>query len=537
MYPLLVLLIFSAWWLNAALRLTSSWGGALWALVLQLLVLLPAMWLLPRALWTTLLVAWLLRSWWAAYRHVLASAHTRTELQAWPLDQVQDPALQPPAESLAALEPDALALEELGFRRVGSFLREYRSFHAVLLVLETADQRERGSVLVIPGTALATRPVVQLSCRLEDGTHLQATNAEQPLDPLPGYAGEAFPGLATPRLLKVFRAWRAWRFPAQAVETRSGPFLEQWARDHARWCEAMVRAGRLREDQPGMLRYTRRGAAGATLAALFPFRQINAWWQGRHAARVMRALGEPPLAPPRIPPLGGDRRELAVAAILLLALLPLPALPWIMPWEGVLGGAEESIPQGFVVPADYPGAVRALERLARSRADTLTIEDREGGFSKVWRKQVQAVRVSSRRSGPLVASAHAAFRARGFLLFRYEQNFGIAGMRDEVALAPDYDRDALLRAAGTNGANYGIETDSIIGWLHHLEQRHPLQLTGLGYDYLEGSFTTPLSPADAAELAREFKQFCPDVITQGVGSEAALRREIEKKRTLYCWWD
>jgi uncharacterized protein DUF4253 len=38
-------------------------------------------------------------------------------------------------------------------------------------------------------------------------------------------------------------------------------------------------------------------------------------------------------------------------------------------------------------------------------------------------------------------------------------------------------------------------------------------------------------------MARRFNEFCPDILTQGTGSVAALARELRRTKLLYCWWD
>jgi hypothetical protein len=33
------------------------------------------------------------------------------------------------------------------------------------------------------------------------------------------------------------------------------------------------------------------------------------------------------------------------------------------------------------------------------------------------------------------------------------------------------------------------------------------------------------------------QQVCPDIVTQGTGTVAALARELKWSGDLYCWWD
>ena len=149
----------------------------------------------------------------------------------------------------------------------------------------------------------------------------------------------------------------------------------------------------------------------------------------------------------------------------------------------------------------------------------------EGGISfDVPQKKVEA----------LLFKAHTNFLARGFYLFRYDQNYGINGQPDKVALLPTQDKYAVMAALDTNGANYDIGTAGVIAWMKELEQEQPFVLTGIGFDYMEGYFTSPVK--DSPGLAKRMYQFCPDIVDQGVGSVPALARELQKG-TLYFWWD
>ena len=190
------------------------------------------------------------------------------------------------------------------------------------------------------------------------------------------------------------------------------------------------------------------------------------------------------------------------------------------------------LPSDFAVPATFPDAVRALERLTGGVATPLVGTDSVGdsllteGF---------AVSVLSAPTERLVAAAQPRFLEKGFYLFRAEQHFGIAGRPDRVALFPRSDRYEILRLMGTNGWNYGIGPDSIVAWLKALERNHPFVLTGMGFDWVEGRFRSAVGDGDA--LARRFYAFCPDVVNQGTETVDALARELGESQQLYCWWD
>jgi hypothetical protein len=134
----------------------------------------------------------------------------------------------------------------------------------------------------------------------------------------------------------------------------------------------------------------------------------------------------------------------------------------------------------------------------------------------------------------VLRQAHTDFLARGFYLFRQEQNFGLQDRADKVGLLPTADPYAVMAAMDTNGDNYNIGTAGVIAWMKELQQEQPFILTGIGFDYMEGHFTSPVK--DPQELAKRMYQFCPDIVDQGVGDMSKLALELQKGN-LYFWWD
>jgi hypothetical protein len=134
----------------------------------------------------------------------------------------------------------------------------------------------------------------------------------------------------------------------------------------------------------------------------------------------------------------------------------------------------------------------------------------------------------------ILFKAHTNFLARGFYLFRCDQNFGIADRPDLVGLLPTTNKFDVMAAMDTNGDNYSIGTAGVIAWMKELEQEQPYVLTGIGFDYMEGRFTAPAKDPDA--LAQRMYQFCPDIVDQGVETVDKLANEL-RKGALYFWWD
>ena len=93
----------------------------------------------------------------------------------------------------------------------------------------------------------------------------------------------------------------------------------------------------------------------------------------------------------------------------------------------------------------------------------------------------------------------------------------------------------LIAAFQTNGANYDLMPTDIIDWLKKMEKQHPFELTGGGFDWLEGRFLQP--PLKARTLAQHMYKFCPDIVDQGIGSTRDLARALEKDGSFFFWWD
>jgi hypothetical protein len=186
----------------------------------------------------------------------------------------------------------------------------------------------------------------------------------------------------------------------------------------------------------------------------------------------------------------------------------------------------------FTVAARDPKfqeAIKEAEALLGARPETLKSEDEDaevkGGVS---------FDVPHGRIERILFEAHTNFLAKGFYLFRYLQLFGVDNEPDKIGLLPTSDKYAVIAAMGTNGDNYDIGTAGVIAWMKELEADQPFVLTGIGVDYMEGNFTTPLN--DAGALARRMYQFCPDIVDQGTDTVEALAAELRKGR-LYFWWD
>ena len=294
----------------------------------------------------------------------------------------------------------------------------------------------------------------------------------------------------------------------------------------ARELTEQVEAGRWRrDDRTGVFRPTFRSAWVMTWQALPPFSLLRRRRVRRRATAILEELN---MAGPDPRPIAQPRtrvslRWLVAVAIIVYLLTQFGSRVLRTSW---------TLPADFVVPAAFPDAVRALERLARGKATPLVGTDSVGDS---LRTEGFAVSVPSARAERLVSAAQPRFLEKGYYLFRSEQHFGIGGHADRVALFPRSDPYEILRLMGTNGWNYDIGPDSIVAWLKVLERDHPFVLTGMGFDWVEGQFRSAIRDANA--LARRFYAFCPDVVSQGTETVEALAQELVASQRLYCWWD
>ncbi len=294
----------------------------------------------------------------------------------------------------------------------------------------------------------------------------------------------------------------------------------------ARELTEQVEAGRWRrDDRAGVFRPTFPSAWVMTWQALPPFSLLRRRRVRRRATAILEELN---MAGPDPRPIAQPRTRVSFRWLVAVAIM----VYFLTQFGSRVLRTSWTLPADFVVPAAFPDAVRALERLAGGKATPLVGTDSVGDS---LRTEGFAVSVPSARAERLVSAAQPRFLEKGYYLFRSEQHFGLGGHADRVALFPRSDPYEILRLMGTNGWNYAIGPDSIVAWLKALERDHPFVLTGMGFDWVEGRFRSAIRDANA--LARQLYAFCPDVVSQGTETVEALAQELVASQGLYCWWD
>jgi hypothetical protein len=158
--------------------------------------------------------------------------------------------------------------------------------------------------------------------------------------------------------------------------------------------------------------------------------------------------------------------------------------------------------------------------------------------------------------GEAPAAGDAAMAQASRLLTRLQEEVAAEGFtlvfanaipeagRMPLILLPSGDKYAALLASGTNGINYGHDTEAVIRWLVDMERENPFRLAGCGHDFLHGRFAGPVRDAEA--LAARMIAFCPDIADQ---ADASLRQasrdeqvrmiagEIARSGWFGFWWD
>jgi hypothetical protein len=168
---------------------------------------------------------------------------------------------------------------------------------------------------------------------------------------------------------------------------------------------------------------------------------------------------------------------------------------------------------------EYRDAIDDMERRCGSKA--VPFEHLRGGFH---------FHVDSR-------SSFDFDKARKDLLARGCSVVWLDTLRhQQVALLPTTDQFEVVRAIGTAAPNSNLDNDDIVAWLRDLHAEQPFEITGVRDDVVEGEFLAPIK--DTRAMAKRMYEFCSDIVTQGVGSVAALAKSLKGDRPkLYFWWD
>ncbi len=88
------------------------------------------------------------------------------------------------------------------------------------------------------------------------------------------------------------------------------------------------------------------------------------------------------------------------------------------------------------------------------------------------------------------------------------------------------DKYQPLRDAGTNGANYDLDTDAIITRLRKWDESYGITISDVKHDALTVAFDAV--PEDVSTLAADVYAFCPDTVDQHFGCVAEMMEMAEE---------
>jgi hypothetical protein len=135
-----------------------------------------------------------------------------------------------------------------------------------------------------------------------------------------------------------------------------------------------------------------------------------------------------------------------------------------------------------------------------------------------------------------VAGAITRLRERlgdGYLVFQADRGYGITP--DSIGVIASRDQFDILRVRSTDGINYDIDNDSVLALARKWDAEYGLEFTGAALDWFEARLLRP--PTDYLAFAKELFAVCPDIVTQGTNTVAALAAELRRNNLLFCWWD
>jgi len=212
------------------------------------------------------------------------------------------------------------------------------------------------------------------------------------------------------------------------------------------------------------------------------------------------------------------------------SLMAHKAIP-VLEKAGALPGRpfeEEDATRGFAAAAKKPGFQNALAKLRELTGVALGalhgIEDKIPGG--------QGVLLEESRAKALVEQYQSEFLAKGAFLFFTRDLTKRNG--PAIAVLPTNDVYRAIAAVGTEGPNSDVDNGALIAWLREVEREQPFSIFGIGTDFLEVRFKTPIK--DPADLAKRINQLCPDG-DEGPETERRQAEQLRDTRRVFLWWD
>jgi ankyrin repeat protein len=140
--------------------------------------------------------------------------------------------------------------------------------------------------------------------------------------------------------------------------------------------------------------------------------------------------------------------------------------------------------------------------------------------------------ITEEKAWKIVKKHHREFLKAGSYLFFTRDMTPKNG--PAAALLPTTQLAQVIAAVGTEGPDDNMYNKQVIVWLTRLKQQQPIEILGLGHDFVEGFFIGPVRDAEA--LARSIAKICSELGDEPAAIRAEAER-IQKTRRLFLWWD
>lgn len=154
----------------------------------------------------------------------------------------------------------------------------------------------------------------------------------------------------------------------------------------------------------------------------------------------------------------------------------------------------------------------------------------ERGFEK---ERLAGFSLHTKHSDELISTYRAAFRAKGYLLFRSQRSHG--KLNDIITVVKGSTTYDLVKIQRTEAPNYKLDEKAIISWLKERQKDASFVITGAGPDWLETRFTKP--PKNFQSFARKIVAFAPDVLEHGPQTVEKLSERIKRADGFFLVWD
>lgn len=138
----------------------------------------------------------------------------------------------------------------------------------------------------------------------------------------------------------------------------------------------------------------------------------------------------------------------------------------------------------------------------------------------------------------IVEQLRGAIQHLGYLPFIAETDVG-RRKNSIIGIVQTESQFDLLKLLDTNGENYDVSNEDVIGKLTEWHKRFPFTIVGANFDWVDLAFIKVPTGIELAELAKEITEFCPDAV-EGEGAEEEIQElitDLKETKRLFLWWD